>query len=211
MAYKAFGKLGPRLPPPPVELGGILDLNTGYGVEDPFKYGTPSATGAAALPGGASGQMRVGGQGSTGQAENRAVTALTPTRGKMVNRIGGNGGPGLPENKGIAPLGKATGTTLYDPYRSTTVMPAGGTGPGSALDKLPGYVEDYLQETDKTGGVRPGAMPEMNAVEAARARQRAMATPSGAPGIGGTGGNQEVPRIEPGLDPRKAALNAYRG
>ncbi len=149
---------------------------------------TPQFGGESApLPTGATGQMRVGGQGGTGQTQNTNVTAMTPNRGTVVNRIGGTGGTGMPVNKGMAPLERAT---FQDPFRGTNVMPVGGTGPGSALDKLPGYVEDYLREQEYN-----------NSSDRTGARQRAMATPSGAPGIGGTGGV---------IDPRKAALNGYR-
>ncbi len=147
---------------------------------------------------GATGQVRVGGNGGTGQAPNSALQQLTPDAARYVTRVGGNGGTGLPPNRGMAPLATAT---QYTPYAEQADMMAGGRGPGSAIGKLPGYMADYAAETDHTGGVRPGAVPPMNAVEDARARQRAMATPSGAPGIGGTGGV---------IDPRKAALNGYR-
>ncbi len=172
MAFDAFRKRTYPLPPPP----------------PPTTFGDEF---------GGAGQFRVGGQGGTGQLQNTGVTAMTPNRATVVNRIGGTGGTGMPVNKGMAPLAGA-----INPYAEQADMMIGGRGPGSAIDKLPGYVDEFVQSNDKTGGVRPGVGPEMNAVEAERARQRAMATPSGAPGIGGTGGSA--------LDPRQAALNGYR-
>ncbi len=178
----------------PAQLKKLRDADPAYNPNANFKT---SFGGGESDWSGATGQVRTGGNGGTGLAPNTTLQQLTPDAGKYVMRVGGNGGTGLPANRGMPSLEKAV-----NPYADQAVMMAGGRGPGSAIGKLPGYMEDYAAEADKTGGVRPGAIPPMNAVEDARARNRVMATPSGAPGIGGTGGSA-------GLDPRRAALNAY--